>query len=118
MIQFKREKGRKYGNTKVRYDNILFDSKKEGEAYLYLKDLQARGVISDLELQPKWELVPTIKETYIKHLKTKDKTCERTIQLAITYKADFALTYNGKRMIFDIKASPTMLPKEFVLKKR
>jgi len=118
MIRFKRQKGQKYGNTKVKYDNILFDSKKEGEAYLYLKDLQSKGVISDLVLQPKWELVPAIKETYIKQLKTKEKTCVRTVQLAITYKADFAVTYKGQRLVFDVKASPVMLPKEFVLKKK
>ena len=35
---FKREKGRKYGNTKVEYNGIKFDSKREMQRYLVLKD--------------------------------------------------------------------------------
>lgn len=107
---------RKYGNKKVEYLGILFDSKKEMQRFLVLKEAQGKGIISDLELQPKWELIPKITETYVKHLKTKDKKCERTVQLPITYTADFAYTKDGERIIEDVKISPKMLPKEFVLK--
>lgn len=106
----------KYGNKRVEYMGIIFDSKKEKERYIVLKDAESRGVISDLELQPKFELVPKITETYIKHLKTKDKECVRTIQLPITYKADFAYIKNGVRIIEDVKISPAVLPKELTLK--
>ena len=75
---FKREKGRKYGNTKVEYNGIKFDSKREMQRYLVLKDAESKGIITNLVLQPKFELIPAVRETYIKHLKTKDKECERT----------------------------------------
>lgn len=106
----------KYGNKKVEWQGISFDSKKEMQRYLVLKEAQDNGIISDLEMQPKWELIPKITETYVKHLKTKDKVCERTAQLPITYTADFAYTKDGERIIEDVKISPKMLPKEFVLK--
>ena len=106
----------KYGNKKVTAFGITFDSKKEMQRYLVLKEAQDKGIISDLELQPKWELIPKITETYVKHLKTKDKVCERTAQLPITYTADFEYVKDGERIIEDVKISPKMLPKEFVLK--
>jgi hypothetical protein len=67
-------------------------------------------------VHPKWELIPAIKEKYIKHLKTKDKECERTVQLPITYAADFQFDYKGETLYFDIKISKNLRPKEFVLK--
>lgn len=106
----------KYGNSKVAFDGYTFDSKREKDRYIVLKEAQEDGIISDLQLQPKWELIPKITETYVKHLKTKDKVCERTAQLPITYTADFAYTKDGERIIEDVKISPKMLPKEFVLK--
>lgn len=108
----------KYLNTKVEIDGVKFDSKKEGRVYVLLKGLLERGVISDLELHPKWELIPKITEKYTKHLKTKDKECERTIQLPITYTADFAFTYREERIVVDVKPSKMMLPKEFILKEK
>ena len=107
----------KYGNKKVEYDNIIFDSKRERDRYIFLKQAQDKGEIYNLQLQPKWELIPKITEQYVKHLKTKDKICYRTAQLAITYTADFS--YNkadGEFVVEDVKASKSLLPKEFCLK--
>lgn len=117
---FKREKGKKYNNTKVEFDNIKFDSKREMRRYLVLKEAQERGVITDLELQPKYELIPAIREEYIKHLKTKDKVETRTVQLAITYTADFRYKKDGVTVVEDVKASPNMaaLDKAFLLKEK
>ena len=114
----KREKGRKYGNTKVEYDGIKFDSKREMQRYLVLKDAESKGVITNLVLQPKFELIPAVRETYIKHLKTKDKECERTLQLAITYTADFSYYFGNEYVVEDCKISKTLQPKEYVLKKK
>lgn len=108
----------KYHNTKVIIDGITFGSTKEGEVYLRFKDLAGRGKISDLEMHPKWELIPKMTEKYIKHLKTKDKECERTVQLPVTYSADFAFTWQGQRVVVDVKPSKVMLPKEFLLKEK
>lgn len=106
----------KYGNKKVTFDGIIFDSKREMQRYVVLKEAERRGEISNLDLQPKFELVPKMTETYIKHLKTKDKECVRTIQLPITYTADFGYTKDGERIIEDVKISPKVLPKELCLK--
>lgn len=117
---FKREKGKKYNNTKVEFDNIKFDSKREMRRYLVLKEAQERDIIADLELQPKYELIPAIREEYIKHLKTKDKVETRTVQLAITYTADFRYQKDGITVVEDVKASPNMaaLDKAFLLKEK
>lgn len=115
---FKREKGKKYNNTKVEYDGIKFDSKKEMQRYIVLKDAENSGVISNLELQVKYELIPAVREEYIEHLKTKDKVKTRTLQLPITYTCDFQYLKNGVLIVEDVKASPKMLPKEFVLKEK
>ena len=117
---FKREKGKKYNNKKTFVDNIEFDSKKEAQRYLVLKDAETNGVISNLELQPKFELIPAIREEYVKHLKTKDKIETRTVQLAITYTADFRYLKDGETIVEDVKASPKMaaLDPKFLLKEK
>lgn len=108
----------KYNNKKAEYDGITFDSTKEMKRYIVLKKAQEDGIISDLMLQVKFELIPAVREKYIKHLKTKDKECERTIQLPITYTCDFAYYKDGEYIVSDVKASPKMLPKDFVLKEK
>ena len=117
--KFKGNKARpKYGNSKVEYNGIKFDSKKEMQRYLLLKEAESNGLISNLELQVRFELIPAIKEEYIEHLKTKDKVKTRTLQLPITYTCDFKYIKDGVEIIEDIKASPSMLPKEFILKEK
>ena len=114
------EKTSKYRNKKVIIDDIEFDSKREGQRYLVLKDAQERGVISNLILQPKFELIPAIREEFIKHLKTKDKIETKTVQLAICYKADFSYDKEGVRIVEDVKASPKLasLDKAFLIKEK
>lgn len=113
-----RQKGRKYNNKKVEYNDILFDSKKEKDRFVFLKEAEEQGLISNLQRQVKFELLPAIKEKYIKHLKTKEKECERTVQLAISYTCDFQYEKDGVMVVEDIKPSPALIPKEFVLKEK
>ena len=110
----------KYHNKKVEYDCITFDSTKEMKRYIVLKKAQVDGIISDLMLQVKFELIPAVREKYIKHLKTKDKECERTLQLPITYTCDFQYTKNGENIVEDVKASPksAALDHVFLLKEK
>lgn len=115
---FKRDKGQKYKNKKIEIDGINFDSTKEGKRYLVLKKALDDGVIQDLKLHVKYELIPAIKEEYVEHLKTKDKIKTRTLQLPITYTCDFQYLKNGELVVEDVKASPKMLPKEFTLKEK
>ena len=114
----KNTKRQKYGNSKVEFEGIKFDSKKEMQRFVILKEAEKNGIISNLELQIRFELIPAIKEEYIEHLKTKDKVKTRTLQLPITYTCDFRYIKNGETIIEDVKASPSMLPKEFVLKEK
>lgn len=108
----------KYRNKKVEYKGILFDSIRERDRYIVLKDAESKGLISNLELQVKFELIPAITEEYVEHLKTKDKTKTRTLQLATTYTCDFQYIKDGMLVIEDVKISPKMLPPEFVLKEK
>lgn len=58
IIINEKPKTNKYHNTKIIYDGIKFDSKKEANRYKELKLLEKRGIISDLELQSKFLLQP------------------------------------------------------------
>lgn len=115
-MRIKSKQKNKYRNKKILIDGILFDSAKEGQAYLVLKQKQNNGIISDLTLQPKWELQPKLTETYIKHLKTKDKLCERTILQPIVYTADFSFKFNDKLVVIDVKGSRFTISKDFPLR--
>lgn len=97
----------KYGNKRLSVDGVTWDSKKEYQRWLVLSEAQRQGKISELQMQVSFELVPKITETYIRHLKTKDKECERTVQLPITYTADFSyIRSDGTYVVEDVKASP------------
>lgn len=52
------KKKSKYGANKVEIDNIEFDSKRESERYLELKQLEKLGIIKELQLQVEFELQP------------------------------------------------------------
>lgn len=110
----------KYGNKKVEFQGIIFDSKKEKDRYLFLKDAEHKGIIKDLKLQVTFELVPAKKNEYVKHLKTKDKIVSVTLQRPITYTADFSFirVSDGEYVVEDVKASKFLLTDKYVLKKK
>ena len=62
----------KYGNKKTIVRGIPFDSRAEGARYQELKLLEKAGEIRDLQLQPKFELIP-----------------KQPGERAVTYTADF-----------------------------
>lgn len=94
----------KYHNTKVIYNGIKFDSKKERDRYINLKQLEKAGIIKELELQPKFLLLDTI------HYK--DKTYPKTY-----YKADFKYkTKDGVEIIEDVKSKITSKDKTYRIK--
>lgn len=110
----------KYHNKKVEYDGISFDSKKEMNRYVFLKDMEDKGVIENLERQVRFVLIPSLTEDVVVHLKTKDKVVKKTIQLAITYTCDFRYVHDGMTIVEDIKASPksAALDHVFLLKEK
>ena len=95
----------KYHNTKVIYNGIKFDSKKERARFITLKQLEKAGIIKELELQPKFLLLDTI------HYK--GKTYPKTY-----YKADFKYFDNekGKYIVEDVKSLITAKDKVYRLK--
>lgn len=115
---YKRKDGSKYKNKKCVYNGIKFDSQKERDRYIYLKEAEDKGLINDLRLQVKYELIPAVREDYVEHLKTKDKIKQRTLQLAITYTCDFQYIKDDEFVVEDVKSNPKMLTKEYQLKKK
>lgn len=114
----KRKKGERYNHTIVEADGLKFDSKKEYQRYLFLKEAEDKGLITDLRTQVKFELIPAVTEEYVEHLKTKDKIKTRTLQLAITWTADFVY-YKGEEMVVeDVKPSKFLLSDRFVIKEK
>ena len=81
----------KYGNTKVTVDGIEFDSKAEACRYGDLKLLVRAGEITDLDLQPKFDLFG----------QGHTKIC--------SYRADFGYTVvkTRLRVIEDVKGMKT-----------
>lgn len=52
----------KYKNRKTLVDNLWFDSQFEAERYRELKLMEQHGVIRDLKLQPRFELLPAFRD--------------------------------------------------------
>ena len=47
----------KYRNHKTEYNGVQFDSKKEAKRYQELELLERAGLISSVELQPRYDLI-------------------------------------------------------------
>ena len=110
----------KYRNTKTTVDGITFDSKKEAGYYLFLKQKERDGEVSNLRMQVPYELIPAVYEDEVVHLKTKDKVVTRCIQRATHYVADFVYTVNatGDDEVVDVKSYITRKNPEYRLKKK
>jgi hypothetical protein len=108
----------KYRNKKVSFQGEDYDSKRELQRYLVLKDAESKGIIQNLQKQVKFELIPKIEEDVVIHLKTKDKIQRKTVQQPITYKADFVYEKDGVMVVEDVKISDYLLPKDYILKEK
>lgn len=98
-------KTNKYRNIKTTYDDIKFDSKKEKNRYIQLKQLEKLGYIKDLKMQVPYLLIDTIKY--------KGKTYPKT-----QYYVDFQYTEvkTGKVIVEDVKSEITRKDKTYRLK--
>lgn len=88
----------KYGNVKVTVDGHTFDSKKEYNRYCELKLMERAGLIHNLELQKKYELIP-----------------KQGKERAVHYIADFVYEENGETIVEDTKGVKT---KEYIIKRK
>lgn len=86
----------KYKNKKTTYDDITFDSKKEMRRYQELKLLEKGKAIKNLELQPEFLLIPTLRYE-------NQRTDRKTV-----YKADFKYEdEKGQIVVEDVKGFKT-----------
>lgn len=84
----KKSKPSKYRAIKTNVDGVVFDSRGEAGRYEQLKLLQRAGHISNLKLQPKFELM-------VNGI------------LICRYVADFSYVENGKEVVEDFKGFKT-----------
>ena len=115
-----RRNGTKYNATKITADGHTFDSKHEYQRYCELKLLERGGVISDLQMQVKFVLIPSQYEPdTVKVLKSgKEKVVKgKLIERECSYIADFVYQYNGKMVVEDAK-SPITRTKEYIIKRK
>ena len=95
-------KPRKYGNHPVTVDGHTFPSKKEADRYCELKMLQRAGIISNLQIQVKYNLSKTTK--------VGNETLGRC-----DYIADFVYTKGEETIVEDTKGYRT---KDYIVKRK
>jgi hypothetical protein len=96
----------KFGNRKTTVDGIEFASAKEARRYAELKLMQRAGEIRDLQVQPRFELLPPFRREGEAHRK-------------IEYVADFSYTEkSGEKIVEDVKSAITKTHPVYSLKKK
>lgn len=99
----KKQTRNKFGAEKTAYNGITYDSRKEARRAAILEGQQNYGIIQDLQRQVVFEL----QAAYTNNKGEKIR--------AITYKADFVYTMQGRRIVEDCKGFRTP---EYKLKKK
>jgi hypothetical protein len=94
----------KYNAVKTMVDGHTFDSKAEAARYSELRLMERVGVISNLELQPSFELQPPFRDA------------QKRLHRAIVYVADFAYDEDGRRIVEDVKGGTATQTPEFRIK--
>lgn len=95
MVRIAPRRRHKYNAQKTIVDSIVFASILEARRYQQLKLLLTSSMISDLDLQPVFELQPGFE----------DHTGKR--HTAIKYKADFWYIENGFTIVEEVKGFET-----------
>lgn len=93
-------------HKKVRLYGHEFDSKAEGQRYLELRQKLKDGEISNLVLQPEYDLIPSARVPHEKALR------------AHKYTADFQYVQNGKIIIEDVKSDYTRKDRTYILNRK
>ena len=99
----------------MEFEGITFDSTPEVDRYRILREAQKRGLISDLQLQKVFTLIPRQTEAVEVKLKTKTKIVEKFCEHPVTYAADFVYIRDGKEVVEDIKGFAT---EDYILKRK
>lgn len=94
----------KYKANRKKIDGHKFASLKEASYYLKCKDMLAKGEITDLKLQPRYELLPSFRDN------------QGRLERAITYKPDFLLTYpDGRIVVVEVKGFKT---RDYIIRRK
>lgn len=96
----------KYGAKKITIGGRTFDSKKEARRAETLAMQEQFGIIHGLEFQKSFEL----QAAYTNNKGEKIR--------AITYKADFVYTMQGRRIVEDVKGSKKTLTDVYKIKRK
>lgn len=106
-----RQRKSKYGSRKVTIDGIIFDSVREGNRYKELKLLERAGVITGLQRQVKYVLIPAQREFCNEiYTRGKNKGCfkpGKLLEKECSYIADFVYIQDGKTVVEDTKGFRT-----------
>lgn len=86
----------KYGAKRTTVDGITFASKREARHYALLRRSERLGMISGLELQPRFPIV--IDGSQVRYPGS---------NRPMTYVGDFAFTEDGQRRVIDCKGMDT-----------
>ena len=95
VVKSKPVKPSKYRNKKIERNGLTFDSRRELKEWVALESLQHAGVITDLQRQVKYVLIPSQTR--------EDGTKERPV----TWTADFVYKRDGKTVVADAKGIRT-----------
>lgn len=93
----------KYGSRKVTIDGVTYDSLKEYHRFCDLKLMQRAGIITGLQRQVKYELIPT------------QRINGKVIERPVNYYADFVYKMDRQLVVEDIKGYKTP---EYVIKRK
>ena len=108
--------GSKYHSQKVSIAQEIFDSKKEARRWLELKNMESHGLISGLQRQKKFVLVPAQYEPDTKGPrggKIKGKLLEREV----AYYADFVY-FDEQEKDFVIEDTKGVRTAEYIIKRK
>lgn len=86
---------------KVKVDGMCFDSKKEYQRWLELKELEKKGDINNLQRQVRFILLP-----------------KQQGERAVTYIADHVYVYGDILVVEDVKSKYTKKQVEYILKRK
>ena len=104
LVRVQSRKKNKYNARKTVMCGHTFDSKREAEYYLLLREKQRLGEIKSIDLQPTYTLLNGFRDNTGKE------------QKPITYTADFLVEYDdGRREVIEVKGVRT---RDYQLRKK
>ena len=103
---FGKQRG-KIAHESIKVNGRSFDSRAEYERWLELRDLEQRGVISELKDHPQFEIIP-------RQVGPDGNILFRNAK----YTADFSYIRDGKLIVEDVKSEFTRMEKDYILRRK